>query len=291
MIKFIIISRHKPGFTRERFFYEWAYIHVSLMVQTASSMRRFKRYVQHFANPEIPEDFRVLQPAPMAWESYAEHWLERFEAYAPAPDYAEQMQPHSFSDSAMEIAYQEGETTYRRGDFRSGGVKLIHRLARKPGMAVEEFRRAWREEHVPAVVAVLKHRGLRKYEIDLPHAIDLAALKQSRKGTLFERAEVNTADGFEELWFDTLDEALSVGTDSWLRQVVRPSLERFVDVEKSYSMLAHERVVIDFVTPGEMTPLPAVLDERSLEARLFKSGRPYHEPRLPQSGTRAVDQT
>ena len=50
MIKFIIISRHKPGMTRERFFYEWAFIQVALMVQTPSSMRRIPRYVQHFAN-------------------------------------------------------------------------------------------------------------------------------------------------------------------------------------------------------------------------------------------------
>jgi hypothetical protein len=283
MIKFIIISRHKPGMTRERFFYEWAFIHVSLMVHTATSMRRFRRYVQHFANPDIPDEFRVLPRPAMNWESYAEHWLERFEAYRPAPDYAEQMQPHSFSDSAMEIVYLEGETVYRRDDFRSGGVKLIHRLARKPGHSVDDFRKYWRDQHVPCVINALKDCGLRKYEINVPHEFDVAALKESRKGTLFDRAEVNTADGVEELWFDSLDDALRVGSDSGLRAIVRESLAQFVDIEKSYSMLANERVVIDFVTPGEITPTPAVLNADSLEANVFKSGRPYHEPKLSET--------
>jgi len=279
MIKFIIITRHKPGTTRERFFYEWAFIHVSLMVHTASSMRRFKRYVQHFVNPDIANQFRVLPRPPMDWENYAEHWLERFEAYGPAPDYAELMRPHSFSDSAMEIAYLEGQMLYQRDDFRSGGVKLIHRLVRRHDLSIEEFRRHWRDAHGPAVVEALRDKGLRKYELNLPHEIDLVALKASRKGTLFDQADVASADGFEEMWFDSLEDALRVGSDQALRQAFRASLETFVDVERSYSLLANERVVIDFVTPGEMTPQPAVLDESSLEAKLFSTGRPYHEPR------------
>jgi hypothetical protein len=282
MIKFVIITRHKPGLSRERFFYEWAFIHVSLMLHTASSMRRFKRYVQHFVNPDIADDQRLLPHPPNDWENYAEHWLERFEAYAPAPDYADIMRPHSFSDSVMEIVYQEGRTVYQRDDFRSGGVKLIHRLARLPGLSTEEFRRRWHDEHVPKVIAALRDQGLRKYEVNVPHDIDLVALRASRKGSLFDQAEVNSADGFEELWFDSLEDAMRAGSDPALRQLLRPSLETFVDVEKSYSMFANERVVLDFVTPGEMTPLPAVLDENSLESKVFSSGRPYHEPRPAQ---------
>ena len=279
MIKFVIITRHKPGLTRERFFYEWAFIHVSLMVHTASSMRRFQRYVQHFVNPDIADEKRLLPHPDKDWENYAEHWLERFEAYAPAPDYADIMRPHSFSDSEMEIVYQEGTTVYRRADFHSGGVKLIHRLARRPGLLTEEFRRLWQEKHVPLAIATLRDKGLRKYEVNLPHDIDLVALRASRKGSLFDQAEVNSADGFEELWFDSLEDAMRAGSDPLLRQLLRPSLETFVDTERSYSMFANERVVIDFVTPGEMTPLPAVLNESSLESRLFQNGRPYHEPR------------
>jgi hypothetical protein len=45
-------------------------------------------------------------------------------------------------------------------------------------------------------------------------------------------------------------------------------------------MIAHERVVFDFVTPGEISAQSAVLNPDSLEANVFKTGRPYHEPKF-----------
>ncbi len=279
MIKFIIITRAKPGWTRERFFYEWAFIHVSLMLHTAPSMRRFRRYVQHFVNPDIPDSLRVLPHPKMNWENFAEHWLEKFE-FVHHPDYTEQMQPHKFSDTEMEIVYVQGECMYLRDDFRSGGVKLIHRLAIKPGQPVDAFRKYWQEEHAPAIVNALKEKGLRKYEINLPYDYDAAAFKESRKGTLFEKAALDAVPGLEEFWFDSIEDAVHLGRDPELRKLLTASYERFVDVEKSYSLFANERVVFDFVTPGETTPLPAVLDPNSLDATVFKTGRPYHEPKL-----------
>lgn len=289
MIKFVIISRHKPGWTRERFFYEWAFLHVSLMLHTAPSMRRFKRYVQHYANPDIPNEYRVLPRPEMGWESYAEHWTEKVETTTPGPEYTEQMQPHSFSDSAMEIAYLQGEVAYQRADFRSGGVKVIHRLAKQEGQPVCELIRQWREQHVPLMKELLGGRGLRKCEIDLPCAPDAAQFRSDRAGTLFERANIDPPLGFEELWFDSLDDALRLGSDLQLRATLLQSYSRFVDMRKSYSMVANERVVFDFVTPGELSAQPAVLNPGSLEGQVFKTGRPYHEPKFEQTGAAGVD--
>ena len=279
MIKFIIISRRKPGWSRERFFYEWAFIHVSLMLHTAPSMARFRRYVQHFGNRDIADNYRVLPKPEMDWESYAEHWLEKFE-FKHHPDYTEQMQPHSFSDSAMEIFFMEGETVFQRADFHSGGVKLIHRLQKQQGQSKEEFQRYWREEHAPKVVEALKPLGLRKYEIDLPYEFDVESFRESRRGTLFGKAVLAEADGVEELWFDSLEDAVRLGSDPDLGELIGGSLANFVDVKCSYSMFVNERVAFDFVTPEELSPMPAVLDPNSLEARVFKTGRPYHEPRF-----------
>jgi hypothetical protein len=286
MIKFIIISRHKPGWTRERFFYEWAFIHVSLMLHTAPSMQRFRRYVQHYANPDIPDELRVLRGPAMGWESYAEHWTDKLETTTPGPDYTEQMQPHSFSDSAMEIAYLQGETRFRRADFCSGGVKMIHRLAKQAGRSDADMVGQWRERHAPRVIALLADRGLRKYELNLPCAIDVAEFRGNRAGTLFERASIDPPLGMEELWFDGLEDALRLGSDPELRTELSNSYGGFVDLEKSYSLIAHERVVYDFVTPGEQTPQSAVLNPDSLEARVFKTGRPYHEPKFEGSSGR-----
>jgi hypothetical protein len=280
MIKFVIISRRKPGWTRERFFYEWAFIHVALMLQTLPSMQRFRRYVQHFGNIDLPAAHLLLPPPKMRWESFAEHWTETLNTSVPGPEYSEQMQPHSFSDSAMEIAYLQGTCVYQRADFRSGGVKLIHRLAPLPGVGAHELMRRWREEHSPLVIESLKGRGLRKYELDVTCAVDEAEFRGNRKGTLFEAASIEPPLGFEELWFDTLDDALQLGKDAQLRARLEASYGRFVSLESSYSMVVNERVVFDFATPGELTPLPAVLDPASLEAQVFKTGRPYHEPRV-----------
>jgi len=280
MIKFIIISRHKPGWTRERFFYEWAFIHVSLMLHTAPSMRRFKRYVQHYANPDIPNEYRVLPGSAMGWESYAEHWTEKLETTTPGPEYTEQMQPHSFSDSAMEIAYVQGEIAYQRTDFHSGGVKVIHRLAKPARRSDAELLGEWRDKHVLTVTHLLAERGMRKYEINLPCVIDAAEFRGNRVGTLFERASIDPPLGIEELWFDTLEDALRLGSDPELHSALTSSYGGFIDMQNSYSMIAHERVVFDFVTPGEISAQSAVLNPDSLEAKVFKTGRPYHEPKV-----------
>ena len=214
---------------------------------------------------------------------------EKLETTTPGPDYTEQMQPHSFSDSAMEIAYLQGETRFRREDFRSGGVKVIHRLAKQAGRDDAELIEQWRERHAPRLVALLADRGLRKYEINLPCVIDVAEFRGNRAGTLFERASIDPPLGMEELWFDRLEDALRLGADPELRAALSSSYAGFVDVEKSYSLIAHERVVYDFVTPGEHTPQSAVLNPDSLEARVFKTGRPYHEPKFEDSTKRDGD--
>ncbi|MBI4786032.1 MAG: EthD domain-containing protein [Chloroflexi bacterium] len=281
MIKFTIISRHKPDGTRAKFFYEWAFIHVALMMVTPCVTRDFKRYVQHYGNPDIPDEYRVLPKPTMNWESFADHWLDSFEVLARnlvSADYREYMQPHSFGDSAMEVALSQGEVAYEREGFRSGGVKLIHRLQNKPGQPMDEFGKRWRDEHAPMVIETLKDRGLRKYVLNFPLKLEPSVFK----GTLFESGGIDMEQGIEELWFDSLEDATRVGSDSDVGNVIRASFAKFADIETSYSMFVHERVVFDFCTPGEMTPLPAVANPNSLEASLFNRFRPFHEPR-PES--------
>lgn len=281
MLKFLIISRSQPGQTRERFFYEWAFIHVSLMLHTAPSMRRFKRYVQHFVNPDFGDDCRVLPRSPMLWESLAEHWIEKFDPTVPGPEYREQMLPHKFSDSNFEVPYILGQTDWQRADFRSGGVKVIHKLMRRADIDDGQFAAAWRGRHVPLLVDRLQQRGLRKVVTNLPYRFDPAEFHAVRKGTLLERANIDMAAGYEELWFDRLDDALALGRDPALRAMLADSYAGFADTAASTSLITNERVVFDTVTPGELSPPPAVFDVATLDATVFTTGRPYHEPRLP----------
>ena len=265
MIKWNITSRHKPGLTTERFYYEWAVIHVALMLTNASTIRCFRRYVQHYGFQEIPAAARVLPQHAMAWESFAEHWLEGIEAIPPAvssEDYRGRMHPHTFSDSAMELHLLQGTCVYERPDFKSGGVKLIHNLKAKPGMARVDFDAQFAGQHAPRVAALLEKRGLRKYEIDRQLGLDPGQFK----GTLFEKGGVDAYAGLEEFWFDSLEDALAIGRDAATRAALLASYAPFVDVAASHSMYVVERVAFDFVTRAA-TPLPAIMDPSSCEAR------------------------
>jgi hypothetical protein len=201
----------------------------------------------------------------MAWESFAEHWLESIEAIPPAvgsADYRGRMQPHTFSDSAMELHLLQGTTVYARPDFRSGGVKLIHNLKARPGLARSDFDQHFSRQHAPRAAELLRQRGLRKYEIDRQLGLDPAQFK----GTLFEKGGVDAYAGLEEFWFDSLEDALAAGRDPATRRGLLDSYAGFVDVEASHSMYVIERVAFDFVTP-EATALPAILNPESCEAR------------------------
>lgn len=266
MIKWTITSRHKPGMTTERFYYEWSVLHVALMLTNASTMRTFRRYTQHFAILGVPGEVRLLPQHEMAWESLGEHWIDGPEEILPSiqgEDYLGRMRPHSFSDSAMELQLLSGETVWEREGFRSGGVKVIHTLKRPEGTTQDAFEAEWAERHAPAVVAALADKGLRKYVLDRPLRLESEQFRTS----LFAHGKVGQYAGTEELWFDDLEAAARMGTDPDVRAALGASIARLVDVPRSHSMVVIERVVFDFVTPGEAMPRPAILDPSSAEAR------------------------
>jgi len=265
MIKWNITSRHKPGMTTERFYYEWAVIHVAMMLTNKSTVECFQRYSQHYAFQELPAEARVLPRHAMEWESMAEHWLTGLDMIPPAvgsEDYRGRMHPHSFSDSAMELHLLNGTCLFERPDFASGGVKLIHSLKPSPDKSVPAFSEHLANVHGPMVVELLKGRGLRKYEIDRQLGLDPAQFK----GTLFEKGGVDQYAGLEELWFDSLEEALALGQDPELRAALTDSYRQFTTIPSSHSMYVIERVAFDFVT-REATPRPAIMDPASCEAR------------------------
>ncbi len=198
MIKWTITSRHKPGMTTERFYYEWSVLHVALMLTNASTMRTFRRYTQHFAILGVPGEVRLLPQHEMAWESFAEHWIDKPEEILPSiqsEDYLGRMRPHSFSDSAMELQLLAGETVFQREGFRSGGVKVIHTLMRPEGTSQDAFEAEWTGRHAPAVVAALRGKGLRKYVIDRPLRLESEQFRTS----LFAHGKVGQYAGTEEL--------------------------------------------------------------------------------------------
>ena len=136
VIKFQLISRRKPGDTQEKYFYEWGIIHVALMITTPSVMRTFKRYAQHFTVNGV-DGARLLYPlSDMAWDNFADHWLERPEDNLvpfESDDYMQRMHPHNFGDSNFVIEYLTETLRDDAPGFEPGGVKLDPRGQEPPG--------------------------------------------------------------------------------------------------------------------------------------------------------------
>jgi hypothetical protein len=272
MMKFVLASRHKEDSTKERFFYEWSIIHVALMLTSPTVPKVFKRYVQHFGISGVTNDMLVHPLSDENWESFAEHLVESYEDVIESlrgQDYVQRMQPHRFGSHRFITALTSFETIYQREDFRSGGVKVLHFLKKKPEMSQAQFSRWFRESHAPLVRGLLRgHRPIRKYVQNTSLPLDPALFK----GTLFEFGSVGLYAGIEEFWFESLDAISCLRQDAHLFDAIRSSEEAGVEFNGSIAMVVNERVVWDFVTPGETTPYPAILDPASLESRIDRQG-------------------
>lgn len=139
MIKFFIAGRRKRQDTRARYFYEWSIIHVSLMTQTPSLMRTFKRYGQHYAIDGITSDMLLYPLSPMEWDSLADHWVDSVEQLVEpfnSPDYVGRMQPHVFGDPAFALELTGmGRTVIEQPGFLPGRVKPTSFLKKRLGVS------------------------------------------------------------------------------------------------------------------------------------------------------------
>jgi len=263
MLKFILASRSKPEHTKERYYFEWGIIHVALMLTTPTVMSTFRRYVQHYVPDGLDGDRLLFPFSKMDWENMADHWLESWEDLIipfRADDYPNRMQPHNFGDSNFDIQLMTGEEVYADRGYYAGGIKLVHFLRRRPDLGLDQFKEKYRG-HAEVVLRDAPSSGLRKYVRNTETQGD----PEYFKGTLFELGGVNTYSGVEELWFQDVDAVYQFCGEPERRAGLLESYASFTDPD-SYSMVTTERVIFDFVTPGHISPQPAVLQEGSLEA-------------------------
>jgi hypothetical protein len=270
MLKFMLASRSKPEHTKERYYFEWGIIHVALMLTTPTVVSTFRRYAQHFV-PDGIDGGKLLFPlSEMGWENMADHWLETWDDLVlpfKSDDYPNRMQPHNFGDSTFDLQLMTGEELYADEGYYAGGVKLVHFLHRRPDISLEDFKAKYRA-HAELLLADGVGRGLvRKYVQNTETRGD----PKYFKGTLFELGGVNTYSGVEELWFDDVDTVYEFCGDPERRAALLASYAGFAD-EQTYSMVTTERVVFDWVTPGHISPQPAVLQEGTLEATIDGQG-------------------
>jgi len=268
MLKFMLASRSKPEHTKERYFFEWGIIHVALMLTTPTVMSTFRRYAQHYV-PDGVDGAKLLFPlSEMGWENVADHWLETWDDLVlpfKADDYPNRMQPHNFGDSNFDLQLMTGEELYAEDGYYSGGVKLLHFLHKREGLSMDEFKVKYRA-HGDVLVGAGKGL-LRKYVQNTETQGD----PEYFRGTLFELGGVNSYAGVEELWFDDVAAVYEFCADPTRRAALLGSYRGFVD-DQTYSVVTTERVVFDFVTPGHISPQPAILQAGTLEALVDAQG-------------------
>ncbi len=269
MIKFMLVSRRKPGDTQEKYFYEWGVIHVALMITTPSVMRTFHRYAQHFTVNGVEGDELLFPLSAMEWDNFADHWLEKAEDnLVPfrSADYLQRMHPHNFGDSHFVIEMAREVLRDEASGARSGGVKLLHFVKPREGFGQDEFAEAWRERHARAILEGGSTRPTRLVQ-SLREPVDPVAFE----GTLFALAGVGGYAGVEELWFDDLPALLRFTGDSGVRAALLAP-DAPVDAAGTFSMVVTERVVYDYTRGAQNSAAPAVLDPTSLEAALDRQG-------------------
>lgn len=282
-IKFILCARRKREDSQARYFYEWGNIHVSLMLTTPVVTRVFQRYAQHFAITGVDSDRLIYPLSDMEWDNMADHWLNSYDDFVASltdEGYRERMQPHKFGDDAFALALSNGRLRFVREGYRpGGGVKLVHWLRKNPSLTNEEFNRRYLDEYGPALVDALGGgQHLRKYVQNT----QLEIAPERFKGTLFEHGDVGKYAGIDELWLETLDDVYRLCEDAEIHGRLLEAGEGLLDTAGSFSIVATERVVFDFVTPGEISPTPAIQDPESLESRAIAQGfRGWNVPAAP----------
>ena len=270
MLKFMLAAQRKPGDTRERYFFEWGIIHVSLMLQTPSVMDSFRRYVQHYSIDGVDNDMLIYPLSPMDWDNMADHVVDNYEAIGlpfQDQDYPNRMQPHKFGSANFAVELLDWETLYEEPGFYAGGVKLLHWLRKKPELSYEEFNARWRE-HGARMVEINPKGLIRKLVIDKHVLMDPVVFK----GTLFEFGNVGHYAGVEEIWFKSVEDVATLRKDPALYDALRAGYDTFVADDDTFSMVTTERVIYDYITPGHISPKASVLTPGTLERAVDRQG-------------------
>jgi hypothetical protein len=89
--------------------------------------------------------------------------------------------------------------------------------------------------------------------------------KELFKGTLFERGGLNSYIGFEEFWFDNLDDLANF-------KIVAAAEAGITNRDDCFSVVTTERIVYDYSLGDKSSPTAAVLSPGTLEAQIYAQG-------------------
>jgi uncharacterized protein (TIGR02118 family) len=184
MIKLVVVVRRRPDLSVDAFQRHWLDAHGPLVARLPG----LRRYVQSHT---LPSGYRKREPAA---DGIAELWFDDLAALrslagsdaaaAAAADTA------AFLAADGQAQVLTTEHVVKDGPARAGDLKNIEFVRRKPGMAVADFQRYWREVHGPLGASI---GTVRRY-----------VQSHTRPGA-YTRGTAPAWDGFALTWFDDLE--------------------------------------------------------------------------------------
>lgn len=184
MVKVITYLKRKPGMGREEFQRYWREAHPAVVTRLPG----VRRYVQSHT---LASAYRKGEPL---YDGIAEVWADdtaALRAMTRGPEYAAvQADEAQFLDrAAMGVVVTE-EHVLKEGGVGPDPVKVVEFLTRKPGLAVDDFQRHWREVHGPRAARIPQ---LRRY------------VQSHTRRSAYEAGRAPAWDGVALTWFDSTD--------------------------------------------------------------------------------------
>jgi len=223
MIKVIYFFKRRPQLSVEAFQDHWGTTHAKLI----TALPGIRRYVQ---NHTLPSAYRKGEPA---FDGVAESWFDdtgAMKGLASTPQYAAVLADEpEFIDRATMGSIITEEHVIKDGPAPDGGVKTVDLVTHKAGMSIDTFFKYWREDHgslgatAPAV---------RRY------------VQSHTRRSIYDSGRTPAYDGAAMMWFDDM-EALRAAAKTPEFERLRADVDHFVAREKSPSVIAAERVILE----------------------------------------------
>lgn len=181
MLKVAVTFKRKPGMGLEAFQDYWRTRHADVVCRLPG----LRRYVQ--SHP-LPAGYSKGE---LARDGVAELWFDDLAALkhlATTPEYRDLEEDEArFIDRDSIVLMLLNTHVIVEGEVPPGAVKNIEFVTRRPGMAVADFQRHWREVHGPIAAGITQ---IRRYE-----------QSHLRPGA-YARGPAPRYDGLAVVWFD-----------------------------------------------------------------------------------------
>src|SRR5262245_56579705 len=181
MVKAIAFFKRRAGMAVDEFQAYWRTRHPEVVTRLAG----IRRYVQSHTRPAA---YAKGEPI---YDGIAELWFDDTRAMhalrgTPAMAALEADEAVFIDRATMRLLLTE-EHVIKDGAAPAGGAKNVEFVTRRPGMAVDDFQRYWREVHGPLAATI---PVIRRY------------VQSHARASAYERGRTPPYDGLAITWFD-----------------------------------------------------------------------------------------